>query len=76
METFLDRTRTQCYTRTEWTWPILLLATIGDQMKYRIIKGWSLGERRWRVVNQNGTFVAVFLRKKDAIAWILEQEAK
>lgn len=44
-------------------------------MKYRILRSWSFGEKVWRVY-LGDEYVGVFFLKRNAIAWILEQEQK
>lgn len=43
--------------------------------RYRIVKIWRCGYRRW-LVQLDGIEVARFALKREAIAWILEREAK
>jgi hypothetical protein len=43
--------------------------------RYRIVKVWRCGYRRWLVYLGN-TEVARFTLKRDAVAWILQEEAR
>lgn len=44
-------------------------------MKYRVQKVWRMGYRRWLVLECEKE-VARFALKRDAIDWIMKQEAK